>query len=117
MKYLAKLNVPRKFRPGTILKNILLKTSGKQLFSERLKGIFLLKYIFIFFTFGSFYNFLQLLRVFTAATHFVIIVKRISLVIKFMSLSYLAKKNSFQILFKFISNSLRMQIRLFPDLF
>ena len=86
-----------------------MKSSGKQLFSERLKCIFLLKYIFIFFTFGSFYNFLQLFTSFYDCYSFCyysekniignkVYVFKLPCEEKFVS-------NSFEIHFKFLSNA------------
>ena len=52
----------QKVRPVTLIKIIFLKTSEGQLISERLKDIFLVAYLFMFFS--------------RTATHFVITVKK-----------------------------------------
>ena len=54
----------QKVRPATLIKNIFSKTSEGQLFSERLKGIFLVTYLFMFSGISR------------TATHFVITVKK-----------------------------------------
>ena len=74
-------------RPVTLIKKIFLETSQGQLFSERLKDIFLVAYLFMFFS--------------RTAAHFVITVKKNTTGNKLFVLKLPCVKNSFQTRFKF----------------
>ena len=92
LKHPTEFKIPKKLRPGTLLKKIFLETSEAQVLSERLKYISLLAYISIY-------------------ANFVITVKKNII----GNNDYVSKLLVEKIRRKFISNLL--QIALFPDLF
>ena len=84
----------KKVRPETSWTNIILKTSEGQLFSERLKDIYLVAYLFMFSGISR------------TATHFAITVKKNIAGNKLYVLKLPYKKNSFLLCFKVAWNIL-----------